>query len=189
MQRHAIGGRRGDGLTEQRVVRDGRERAVEAELVREVGVRARARTGDDVHEVQVVRERTGRADADDVVDIVEVVQLPAVDADRRDAHAGGHHGHGHALPRAGVALHAADVVDEHGIFQKGLGDELRAQRVTGHEHGLGDVSGFGCDMRRGNRHDTTSVFLFFSGLAARGGRFYFNRKKCKSQIATLLRLW
>ena len=157
--------------------------------MREVGVRARARTGDDVHEVQVVRERTGRADTDNVVDIVEVVQLPAVDADRRDAHTGGHHGHGHALPRAGVTLHAADVVDEHGIFQKGLGDELRAQRVAGHEHGLGDVSGFGCDMRRGNRHDTTSVFLFFSGLAARGDRFYFNRKKCKSQIATALRLW
>ena len=48
MQRDAIGGRRGDGLAEQRVVRDGRERAVETKLVREVGVRARARTGDEL---------------------------------------------------------------------------------------------------------------------------------------------
>ena len=81
VQRDAIGGRRGDGLAEQRVVRDRRERAVEAELVRKVGIRARARTGDDIHEVQIIRERTGRADADDVVDIIEIVQLPAVDAD------------------------------------------------------------------------------------------------------------
>ena len=141
--------------------------------------------GYDVHEVQVVRERTGRADADDVVDIVEVVQLPAVDADRRDAHAGGHHGHGHALPRAGVALHAADVVDEHRVFQKGLGDEFRAQRVTGHEHGLGVLAGFGCDMRRGNRHDTTSVFLFFRIGRMCAASFILTAKNAKVKLQRL----
>ena len=183
MQRGAVGCRRGDGLAEQRVVRDGGERAVDAELVREVGVRARARTGDDVHQLQIVGERTGRADADDVVNIVEIVQLPAVDADRRDAHAGGHHGHGHALPRAGVALHAADVIDEHGIFKEGLGDELRAQRVAGHEHGLGDLTGFGFNMRRRNRHKDTSVYLRIFGSGRSGAdSLILTAKKAKVKL-------
>ena len=41
-----------------------------------------------------------------------------------------------ALVSAGVAVHAAHVGDEARVLQKGLGDELRAQRVTGHEDGL-----------------------------------------------------
>jgi len=96
---------------------------------------------------------------------------------------GGHHGHGHALPRAGVALHAADVVDEHGIFKEGLGDEFRAQRVTGHEHGLGDLTGFGFNMRRRNRHKDTSVYLrFFRSGRSGADSYILTAKKAKVKL-------
>lgn len=55
------------------------------------------------------------------------------------------------------ALHTADLIDEHGIGKEGIGDELRAQRIAGHEDGLCDMAFFGLDMRGGNRHNITSV--------------------------------
>ena len=138
---------RADALLHQVVARDGGEVAGEVELVDIAGVRARALGEDEVHDVDVVLQGPGRADADDVLHIVGRVQLPAVDADGRHAHAGGHHAHRHVLPFAGVALYAAHVVDEHGVGQEILGDVLRAQGVAGHEDGLGKGSGSGAVMR------------------------------------------
>ncbi len=149
---HAVLLRAFNGLGKQRVVRDGGEGPVELEIVDIAGVGARALTGDDVHELQLVLKRPGGADADDVVHAVLAEKLPAVDADGGHTHAGGHDRHGNALPRAGVPLHAADVVDEHGVCEEGVGDELRAQRVAGHEHGLGDLAGLCVYMGSGNRH-------------------------------------
>ena len=130
-----------------------------------IRVGARTLTGDDVHELEVVTHCACRAYANDIVDIVEIVQLPAVDADCGNAHAGSHDGHGNALPCAGVTLNTSDVVHEHGAFQKGLGDELCAQGVTGHEHGLCDILLFGGDMRSGNRHNNSSYDYFVNSKA------------------------
>ena len=146
-----------DGLAQKSIVRDGGEGAGTVELVYKVGVGACALRGDDVHDLYIVLQSAGGADADDVVDIIEIEQLPAVDTDGGDAHAGGHDRDGDALPCAGVPLHTADIIDEHGIGKEGIGDELRAQRIAGHEDGLCDLAFFGRDMRGGNRHNITSV--------------------------------
>ena len=70
-----------------------------------------------------------------------------VDADGWHTHAGGHDGDLHALVGAGVALHAPDVVDQHRVFQKILRDEFGAQRVAGHQHSFGEISGLRGNMR------------------------------------------
>ena len=77
-------------------------------------------------------------------------QLVGVDADGGHAHAGGHDGHADAVIRAGVALHAADVVDEPRIFKERFGNEFRAQRVAGHQDSFGKIAFYGAVVR--SRH-------------------------------------
>ena len=173
-----------DGLFHQLIVRDRGIGAGDAEGAGQDGVGAGALADDDVHDVQLVAQRTGGADTDDVVHIVEVEQLPAVDADRRDAHAGGHDRDRHALPGAGVALDTADVVDKLGVGEEGLGDKLRAQRIAGHQHGLGDLAGLGVDVRGGDRHVLLPPLKCLPAVF-----FDYISRKTKSQIETRRRLW
>ena len=51
------------------------------------------------------------------------------------------------MVRAGIAVNAADIIDENCVFQKVFRNELRAQRVAGHENSLTKVAGLGIDMR------------------------------------------
>ena len=136
---------------QQRPVCRGGEGALEAELVGKVGVRARAEGGHDVHQLEVVGYAAGGAHADDVLHVVLRVQLPGVDADGRDAHAAGLDGDARALPGAGVALDAADVVDKDGAFKEVFRDVPGAQRVAGHQHSAGKIAFGGAVVRGGHR--------------------------------------
>ena len=100
----------------------------------------------------------GGADADDVVHIVELEQLIRIDADGRHAHAAAHHADGAALIGAGKAQHAAHTGHLTHILQEGVGNELGAQRVTGHEDRLGEIALFGAVVR--GRHRTSLLFLY-----------------------------
>jgi len=126
---------------------DRRERAGQMILPRPAGVGAGALRDDDVPELQLVSQRAGGADAQDVLHAVDREQLPRVNADGRHTHAGGHDGDAHAVIGAGVALNAPDVVDEHGIGQEIFRDEFRAQRIAGHQDSLSEVAGPGADVR------------------------------------------
>ena len=64
-------------------------------------------------------------------------------------HTAGHDRHGNTLVRACVALNAADVVDQPCVGEKILRHELGAERVTGHEDGLGKIGGGGFDVGGG----------------------------------------
>src|SRR5699024_9588637 len=101
----------------------------------------------------------GRTDADDVLDAVLGVQFIGIDADGRHAHAAAHDADGTAPVSTGVAEHAAHVGDEAGVLQKGLGNEFGAQRVAGHEDGLGKIAVFGAVMR--GRHSHTLLYHRF----------------------------
>ena len=121
--------------------------AHQAELLLIVGVHGCAHGHDDVLEVDLGLDGAGGADAHDVADVVGVVELVGIDADGGHAHAGGHDGHPDALVGAGVALDAADIVDEDGILEEVVCDVLRAQRIARHKDGLAEVFGLCLDMR------------------------------------------
>jgi len=87
------------------------------------------------------------ADADDGLHAEEVVELKGIDAHARHAHAAGHHGDALALEISRIALYAADVVDELIVRQIRLRDVLCAQRIAGHQHGLGEIVRAAADMR------------------------------------------
>ena len=144
------------GGAQKRVVGDWCEGAVKLKLMHEVGVGACALTGDDIHKLKIVAQRTGRAYADDIINIIEIVQLPAVDTDGRNAHAACHNGHGNALPCAGVTLNAADIVHEYGILKEGFCYEFGSERIAGHEHRFCDILFFCRYVRSGNRHFVSS---------------------------------
>ena len=99
----------------------------------------------------------GGADADDVLDAVLGVQLVGIDADGRHAHAAAHHADGAALIGAGVAVHTADVGDKARVLEEGLGNEFGAQRVAGHQDGLGEIAVFSAVM--GGRHKSTLLYF------------------------------
>ena len=49
--------------------------------------------------------------------------------------------------RSGIAVDAADIIDEDCVFQKVFRNEFRPQRIAGHENSLAEVAGLGIDMR------------------------------------------
>ncbi len=102
--------------------------------------------------MEIIGKRTCGADADNVVNIVEVEQLPAVNADGRYTHAGCHNGNGNSLVGAGIALNTAYVIHEDGVLNVIFGNELGSQRIAGHKHGFCKCALRGIDVRGGNRH-------------------------------------
>ena len=138
------------GFAEQFPAGDGGEGAGQMELGGVVGIGAGTLGNDQVIEVNILLNGTGRAYPDDVLHAVAVEQLVGVDADGGHTHAGGHDGDLHAFVGAGVALNAPAVVDQHRIFQESFRDELGAQRIAGHEHGFAEVPGLGGNMRGGS---------------------------------------
>ena len=113
-----------------------------------------------VKQLGLVGIAAGRADADDVVHIVELEQLIGIDADGRHAHAAAHYADGAALIGAGKAQHAAHTGHLTHILQEGVGNELGPQGVTGHEDRLGEIALFGADVR--GRHKIISPFFLFT---------------------------
>ena len=86
---------------------------------------------------------TGRAYTDNGLHIVEVEQFVGVNADGGHAHAVAHHAHPLAVVRAGETEHAAHIVELYGILKKFLCHEFGPERITGHNHGLGNLA-FAC---------------------------------------------
>ena len=116
----------------------------------EVRVGVSAHAGHNVPHLQLGAEHTSGTDTDDVLHIVEVEQLVAVNADGRHTHAGSHDGHTLAVIGAGVALYTADVIYQHRILQKMLCNVLGAKGITGHQDGIGKIACLGGNVRRRN---------------------------------------
>ena len=100
-----------------------------------------------IPDTELFADGPGGAHPQDVLHAEEVEQLIAVNADGGHAHAAGHDAHRHALVGAGIALDAADVVDQPPVLQIGLRDELAAQGIAGHQHRFGKIPGGRVDMR------------------------------------------
>ena len=115
-------------------------------LIQERRVRARGLCDDDVVEVDVRLQGTARSHAHEARAAELVDQLVGVQRDRGDAHARPHDGYRCASVGAGVAQHVAHGVELLRVLQVGLGDELRAQRVSGQEDRRRDGGG-GVDVR------------------------------------------
>lgn len=135
---HALAGLH--GAERQLEVGDGGEGAGQLVLRGVVGVGAGAGGDDDVAHVEVLLDGTGGAHADDGLHVVEVEQFIGVDAYRGAAHAVAHDADAAAVAGAGVAQHAAYLVEEHGVLQVVLGHELDAQRVASHDDGVGNLA-------------------------------------------------
>ena len=164
---------RGGNSGVQQLKRAARRDVAVEPLAPEIGIGVGAHAHHDVADFHIVADAAGGAHADDVLHAVEVVQLVGVDTDGRHAHAGGHHGDALALVIAGVALHAADVVDHHGVLEEGLGDELRAQRIAGHQHGTGEIALLGGDVGGRNIGMGHDVILLLHSLM----RLLYSAKK------------
>ena len=100
--------------------------------------------------MQVGVQRAGAAKADNVLYIVEMEQLIAVNADGGDTHAVAHNGNRHAMVGAGVAQHPAHSIKAYRAFQVVFGGKLGAQRVAGHQYIGGYLALLGSIM--GCRH-------------------------------------
>ena len=57
-------------------------------------------------------------------------------------------------------LHAPDVVDQNGVFQKIFRNEFGAQGIAGHQHGFAEIPGLCGNMRGGSWEH--SAFLLFN---------------------------
>lgn len=129
-----------DSAARQLEVGDGGEGAGQLVLRGVVGVGAGTGGDDEVAHVEVLLDGAGGAHADDGLHVVEVVQLVGVDAYRGAAHAVAHDADAAAAQHAGVAQHAAHLVEEHGVLQVVLGHEFHAQRIARHNDGLGNLA-------------------------------------------------
>ena len=103
-----------------------------------------------VADMQIVADAPGGADADDGLNAEEAEKLLGVQGEGGDAHAGAHDGNLLAFEGAGIAQHIPNVVEEDGVFQIVLRDELGAQRVAGHQDHLGHM-GAGLEFNTGGR--------------------------------------
>ena len=123
---------------EQGKIGNGSE-AVDAEIFNIIGGGAGTLGENHIQKFQIVLQAACRTDTDNIIYIIFFVELPAVDADGRDAHAGGHDGDGDVLPGAGNAHDATDVVDQSAMFQKCFSNKLRTAGIAGHENGFRDA--------------------------------------------------
>lgn len=135
---HALAGL--DGAARQQEVGDGGEGAGQLVLRGVVGVGAGAGGDDEVAHVEVLLDGACGAHADDGLHVVEVEELVGVDADGGAAHAVAHDADAAAVAHAGVAQHAAHLVEEHGVLQVVLGHKLDAQRVASHDDGVRNLA-------------------------------------------------
>ena len=112
-----------------------------------VGVGTCPLSQDKVTDVKVLAVCPGRANTNDGLDIVEIIQLVSIYTDGRDTHAVAHHADLLALESTGKAQHAADIVKLYYILKKIFCHELGAQRVTGHDHRRGNLAVLRTDVR------------------------------------------
>ena len=113
--------------------------AVDAEIFNIIGGGAGTLGENHIQKLQIVLQAACRTDTDNIIYIIFFVELPAVDADGRDAHAGGHDGDGDVLPGASDAHDAAYIVDQGAMFQKCFSNKLRTAGIAGHENGFRDA--------------------------------------------------
>ena len=122
-----------------------------------IGIGAGTLAQHQIIQLDILLDGTGGANPDDVLHAVAIEQLMGVNTNGRHTHAGGHDGHPDALIGAGIALDAPNIVHQHRIFQKVFRNEFAAQGVTGHQHSLSKIAGFGGNMRgRGCEHCSIS---------------------------------
>ena len=140
-----------------------------------VGLADRTVGQHDVEQLGLVGVAARRADADDVVHIVELEQLVGVDADGGHSHAAAHHADGAALIGTGKTQHPADAGHLADILQKGVCNEFCAQGVTGHQDSFCEVAFFGADV--GSCHSNRLLFLGYvrmnlSSVTQQNARFF-----------------
>ena len=99
-----------------------------------------------VADMQVVVDRTSRSHTDDCLHAIEVIELIGVDADRGHTHAVSHHTYSLSLIGTCKAQHATHLVETYCIVEEFLGHQLHSQRVTRHNHRLGDFAVLCPDM-------------------------------------------
>ena len=114
-----------------------------------------------VKQLGLVGIAAGRADADDVLYIVELEQLIGINADGRHTHAAAHHADGTALVSAGKAKHAAHAGHLTDILEEGIRNEFCTQGIARHQNGLCKIAFFSADVR--GRHKIISPFLYSRG--------------------------
>ena len=117
------------------------------ELVREVRVGAGTHAEDHLTDVNGRIQSSRGADTDDVLYPEEVVELIGIDADGRHTHTARHNRYSGAFKCAGIAVDATYVVHENRIVKKRLCNEFRAERVTRHQNGAGEIIRNRLDMR------------------------------------------
>ena len=123
------------------------------ELGGKIRVGAGALAQHDVINIDMLLNGTGRTHTDDIFHTVAVKELMGLDANGRHSHAGSHHRDLNALVSSGVTVDTADVIHKDGIFQKIFRNKFGAQRITGHQNGLAEITGFCADVRgRGRKH-------------------------------------
>ena len=150
------------GAFQQVEARDGGKGAGELELSGIVRVGTGAHADDYILELQLGREGSCRAYADDGIDVIEVKKLIRVDAHRRHAHAAAHDRHAGASIRSCEAEHVANGVKARDVFQIVVGDVARPQWVAGHEHGFSDVLDLGGVVgRRGVCHGGRGLLTLY----------------------------
>src|SRR5690606_27865449 len=112
----------------------------------DLGVGAGAEADHHVAQVDIVAHGAAGANPDQGVHVEFGDQFLGVDGYRGDAHAVAHHRNPPALVAAGEAEHVAHLVHQLDVGQEGVGDVLGAQRVAGHQYGIGEIAAFGVDM-------------------------------------------
>ena len=102
------------------------------ELICKIGVCAGSLCNDDVIQIDVILNRAGRTDTDDILYTISVKQLVRVDANGRHTHSGGHHRYTNPFVVAGISLNTPDVIHQYSVIQKVFSYEFGAQGITWH---------------------------------------------------------
>src|SRR5262249_54850684 len=123
---------------------------------------------DDVAELERIGDGAAAADADERANAVVGDQLVGVDRAGGHAHASALHRHLDALVRAGVAEHVPYGGVAAGILEVRLGNPLRAERVTGKEYPLGNVTRLGANVRAHAAHPAIALLVVCGASSAAG---------------------
>ena len=115
-----------------------------------------------IHHIYIILQSACRTNTDNLLHIIKIVQLIAVNTHRRHTHTASHYRNLLSLISSGISKHISYGIKAHRILQISFCNIFRTKRISRHQNLFCNISFFCSIVWCWNRHNISSFSLFLS---------------------------